>query len=168
MKQLFQFRNLAKRFLLPLIVLAISLATSARPIFPEQPFQSKEVELVKDFNEVEVVGDVTIVLTNNIERKIIFHGDAKDVQQVKTTIKNKKLVIHAHRKKSGSKFTVFLPAASIELLITAGKTEILSSGTIKTQNLEVFLNGPSFVSIRYNGQLKVVPGAGYELDFARK
>jgi hypothetical protein len=168
MKQLFQFRSLAKRSLLPLIVLTISLATSARPFFPEQPFQSKEVELIGDFNEVEVIGDVTIVLTNNIEGKIIFHGDAKDVQQAKTTIKNKKLVIHAHRKKSKSKFTVFLPAASIELLITVGKTEILSSGTITAQNLEVFLNGPSFVSIRHNGKLKVVPAAGYELDFARK
>jgi hypothetical protein len=51
----------------------------------------------------------------------------------------------------------------MRLLIASGKTEILSSGTIKTRDLEIFLNGSSYVSVRYDGKLNIVPGAGFEL-----
>lgn len=163
MKQLFQFCNLRKRFLLPVMALTMSLASSAQAYFPEQVVQSREVELTTAFNEVEVIGDVTIILTNNIERKVVFQGDVKDVEQAKATVKHRKLVIQASRKKSQGKFTVYLPASTIRLLITSGKTEIFSSGTIKTRDMEIFLNGSSFVSVRYDGKLNLVPAAGYEL-----
>ena len=163
MKQLFQIHKLGKRIFLPIVVFTISLATSAQTYSQALLIQSREVELQKAYTEVKVVGDVTIILTDNIEGKVVFRGDPKEVEAAKVTIKNRKLIIDARRKHSINKFTVYLPASTIRLLTTSGKTRILSSGMIKTQDLEILLNGSSFVSIRYDGKLNIVPGAGYEL-----
>ena len=163
MKQLFQFHNLGKRFLLPVVVFTISFAVSAQTYSVAPLIQSRDVEIPKEFNIVEVIGDVTIILTNNLEGKIVFRGDPNEVEAAKVTTKNRKLIIHAHRKRSHNKFTVYLPVSTLRLLSTSGKTEVLSSGTIKTQDLEIFLNGSSFVSVRYDGNLNIVPGTGYEL-----
>ena len=163
MKQLFQFHKLGKRFLLPVVVFIISLAASAQTYSQTSLIQSREVELLKAYTEVEVVGDVTIILTNNLEGKILFRGDPKEVETAKVTIKNRKLIIDAHRKRSLNKFTVYMPVSTIRLLTTSGKTQVLSSGTIKTPGLEISLNGSSFVSVRYDGKLNIVPGAGFEL-----
>ena len=163
MKQLFQFHKLGKRFFLPVVLFTISFAASAQNYSQTPLIQSREVELLKAYTEVEVIGDVTIILTNNLEGKILFRGDPKEVQAAKVTIKNRKLIIDAHRSRNLKKFTVYLPVSTIGLLITSGKSEVLSSGTIKTPGLEIFLNGSSFVSVRYDGKLNVVPGTGYEL-----
>lgn len=168
MKQLFQFCRPGKRFLLPLLAFTISCATSAQPFSQQPVIQSREVELTTPFNEVEVIGDVTIILTNNLEGKLLFHGDPEELRQAKVTIRNRKLFIDANRKRSHHKFTVYLPASKLNLLTTSGKTKILSSGTINTEGLDILLNGSSFVSIHYVGKLNVVPGTGYELDYTKK
>ena len=163
MKQLFQFHKLGKRFFLPVVVFTISLAASAQTYLQAPLIRSREVELLKAYYEVEVIGDVTIILTNNLEGKILFRGDPKEIEAAKATIKNRKLIIDAYRKRSSNKLTVYLPVSTIRLLVTSGKTEVLSSGTIKTRDLEIFLNGSSFVSVRYDGKLNIVPGTGFEL-----
>ena len=163
MKQSFQIHKLGKQFFLPVVLFTISLAASAQNYSQPPLMQTREVELPKTFTEVEVLGDVTIILTHDIEGKIVFRGDPKEVEAAKATIKNRKLIIDAHRKRSHNKFTVYLPVSTIRLLATSGKTEVLSSGTIKTRDLEIFLNGSSFVSVRYDGKLNIVPGTGYEL-----
>lgn len=163
MKQLFQFQKLGKRFFLPVFVFTISLAASAQTYSQAPLIQTREVELLKPYNEVEVVGDVTIILTHNLEAKIVFRGDPKEVAAAKAIIKNRKLIIDANRKRSLNKFIVYLPVSNLSLLITSGKTQIFSSGTIKTPGLEIFLNGSSFVSVRYDGKLNIVPGTGFEL-----
>lgn len=167
MKQLCQFRKPGTRFLLSIIAFIFSLLASAQSYFQKPVTLSRRIELVKAFNEVEVLGDVTIILTNNLEGKVLFHGDPKDVRFAKATIKNKKLIIDANNKRSFSKMTVYLPASGFNSLITSGKTEILSSGTIKVHDLEILLNGSSLVSINYDGKLRVTPGTGYELEYAR-
>lgn len=168
MKQLIQIRRLGKKLFLPLLAFTISWSASAQPYFQQPVIESREVELMKQFNEVEVVGDVTIILTNNLDGKILLQGEAEEIRLAKTFIKNKKLVIDVNRKKSLKKFVVYLPASKLNLLTTTGKTEIRSSGTINTSNLEIYLNGSAFVSVRYVGKLNVVPGAGYELDYTKR
>ncbi|HET6766824.1 MAG TPA: DUF2807 domain-containing protein [Chitinophagaceae bacterium] len=167
MKQLFQSSKLGQRVLLPIIVFTISLVTEAQPYFQNTVTRSREIQLTQPFDEVEVVGDVTIILTNNFEGRVLFLGDINDLQLAKATIKNKKLIIDAGRKKSGSKLTIYLPASGLDLLTTSGKTEILSSGTIKTSHLELLLNGSSLVSVHYDGKLTVTPGTGYELAYTK-
>lgn len=166
MKQLFQILKPGKLFL-PVIAFAISLTTSAQPYFQKQEIQFREIELFKAFNEIEVSGDVTIILTNNLENKIIFRGYTKDLLQARASVKNGKLLVDVNRQRRHEKFTVYLPVSGISSLITSGKTEVRSAGTIKIQDLEILLNGSSLVSINHDGKLKVTPGAGYEIVSAR-
>jgi hypothetical protein len=167
MKQLFKSGKLGKSILLPFIAIAVSIATSAQPYFQKSLVESREIKLIKEFNKIEVAGDVTIILTHNIEGKVFFYGHPEDVQVSKAFIKNGRLVIDANRKKTLNKLTVYLPASNIRSLVTSGKTEIFSSGTIKAQDLEILLNGSSLVSINYDGHLKITPGMGYELTESR-
>ena len=162
MKQLFQFRNLSKRFILPIIALNSFLATTAQP-FLRSGIESKKIDLVEAFNEIEVRGNnMRIILTDNLDGQLVFQGISKDVMAAKATVANGKLIIDASRKKSYTEFKVYMSAANVRSLVTFGKMEILSSGTIKTRDLKLILNGSSLVSINHDGNLRIVPGSGYE------
>ena len=164
MKQVFQFNKMGKQFLLPIILFAATLATTAQPLFQNKNTVSREIPIDKPFDQVEVMGDVTIILTNNFEGRLILHGDIDDLQLAKASVKNRKLIIDAKRKKRDNKLTLYLPVSGLDMLTTSGKTEVISSGTIKTKNLEILLYGSSIVSINYEGKLRVTPGTGYELE----
>ena len=165
MKQLFQIRNLSKRFILPIIALNSFLATTAQP-FLGSTIESKKIDLVETFNEIEVRGnDIKIILTDNLDGQLVFQGNSKDVQVAKATVINGKLIIDASRKKSYAELKVYMSTANARSMVTFGKMEILSSGTIKTRDLKLILNGSSLVSINHDGNLKIVPGSGYEFAY---
>jgi hypothetical protein len=163
MKQLFQIGTRGKLILSAIIAFTISVATSAQPYFENPATVLREVRLTESFDEIKVLGNVTIILTNNLEGSVVFRGNPRDVQHAKATIKNGKLMIDANRASSFTRFTVYVPVSNVNSLITSGQTEIFSSGTIRTQDLEILLNGSSSVSVKYDGKLKVIPGTGYEL-----
>lgn len=167
MKQLFQFRNLGKRFVLPIIALNGFLATTAQP-FLTSTIESKKFDLIETFNEIEVRGnDIKIILTDNLDDQLVFQGNPKDVKAAKATVVNGKLIIDASRKKSYTEFKVYMSTANVRSMVTFGKMEILSSGTIKTRDLKLILNGSSLVSINHDGNLRIVPGSGYEFANTR-
>ena len=167
MKQLFKFRNLCKGFVLPIIALNSFLATTAQP-FLRSGIESRKIDLAETFNEIEVRGnDIKIILTDNLDGQLVFRGSPKDVQDEKATVINGKLIIDASRKKSYTEFKVYMSTANARSLVTFGKMEILSSGTIKTRDLKLILNGSSLVSINHDGNLKIVPGSGYEFANSR-
>jgi hypothetical protein len=90
-------------------------------------------------------------------------GNPKDLNHIKTTLKNRKLLIDAQGKISSSKLTIYIPVINAALLVTNGKTEIFSLGTIKPKDLKIILNGDSRISVNYEGKLKILPGEGYDL-----
>ena len=79
-----------------------------------------------------------------------------DLERVQASVKNERLVIKAEMKKRKSKLTVYIPIGNIASLIINGDTEVYSSGTIKTIDLEILLNGTSLGSVKYLGGLKVL------------
>ena len=123
----------------------------------------KEIDLPETFQEIEIRGDVTLILTNEPTGKLLAKGNPKDLSRIKTTLKNQKLFIDAQKKSSFSKLTIYVPVTNAELLVTNGETEILSLGTIKSKDLEIILNGHSRISVNYTGKLKILPGLGYAL-----
>ena len=113
-------------------------------------------------------GNAVIVLTNNLTNSVVLRGDVNDLEQATAKVRKGKLIIKANKNYNASKFTIYLPAGSIHSLATSGNTEILSSGTIKVSDLEILLAGPSHVSIRHEGNLRITPGMGYEITDGRK
>ena len=155
--------HVSKKVLLPVIAVIISVTTLAQSSFKRPVVETKQIDLTESFNQIEVRGNVTIILRNDLERRLVFSGNPNDMKMVKTSYKNNKLIVDANRKRSYKKFTVYVPVSGIDLLATSGKTEILSSGTINADDLEILLNGSSLVTINYKGKLRIVPGTGYEL-----
>lgn len=162
MKQLLKSYQNGK-FLLTLIALAIAATTSAQQFFDDPVTQVKKIDIAEAFNKIEVRGNAVIVLTNNLTNSVVLRGDVNDLQEATARVKKGKLVINVARSYSGSKFIIYLPAGSINSLVTSGTTQILSSGTIKVSDLEILLSGSSHVSIRHEGNLRITPAAGYEL-----
>ena len=167
MKQLLKFYQNGK-FLFVLIALAITATTSAQQFFGDPVTQIKKIGLVEAFNKIEVRGNAVIVLTNNLTNSVVLRGDADDLEQATARVKKGKLVVNATKNYSGSKFIIYLPAGSINSLVTSGNTQILSSGTIKVSDLEILLSGSSRVSIRHEGNLRITPGTGYEITEGSK
>jgi len=167
MKQLLKFYQNGK-FLLVLIALAMTATTSAQQFFEDPLSKIKKIDIAETFNKIEVQGNVVIVLTNNLTNSVVLRGDADDLEQATARVKKEKLVINATKNYSGSKFIIHLPANNINSLVTSGNTQILSSGTIKVGDLEILLSGSSRVSIRHEGNLRITPGAGYEITEGSK
>jgi len=167
MKQLIKLYQNGK-FVLVLIALVVSATTSAQQFFEDPVSQVKKIDIAEAFNKIEVRGNAVIVLTNNLTNSVVLRGDVNDLQEATARVKKRKLVINVTRSYSGSKFIIYLPAGSINSLVTSGTTQILSSGTIKVSDLEILLSGSSRVSIRHEGNLRITPGAGYELTEGSK
>jgi hypothetical protein len=128
----------------------------------------KEISNGQTVERIEVRGDVSIVLTNALGTNIMLEGNDKDLGTVKTTVKNGTLEINAEKKKTFSKLTVYLTVNDIHSLIVTGNAQISSSG-ISVDNLDIILNGDSFVQVQHQGKLRIIPGAGYEMtDVTRK
>jgi hypothetical protein len=123
----------------------------------------KEINLPEVFQEIEVRGDITLILTNEPVSKLLIKGNPKDLNRIKTTLINRKLLIDAQKRSSFSKLTVYIPVINADLLVTNGETEIFSLGTLKSKDLKIILNGHSRISVNYEGKLKILPGVGYAL-----
>jgi len=152
------------------IVLALPMLMTAKAATGPgivQVVDYKEISNGQAVERIEVRGDVSIVLTNALGTNIMLEGNDKDLGTVKTTVKNGTLEINAEKKKTFSKLTVYLTVNDIHSLIVTGNAQISSSG-ISVDNLDIILNGDSFVEIHYQGKLRIIPGDGYELaDAAR-
>ena len=166
MKQLIQIHKSRKLFL-ALTVLVTTITTSAQQFFEDPVVKIKKIDLTEPFNKIEVRGNAVIVLTNNLTNSVVLRGDVNDLEQATARVKKGNLIINATNYHA-SKFIIFLPAGSINSLVTSGNTEILSSGTIKVNDLEILLSGSSHVSIRHEGNLRITPATGYEITDGRK
>jgi hypothetical protein len=131
--------------------------------FSPKPNDYKEVNIMESFHQVEVRGDVMVILTNGPADKLWLNGNMADLDRVQTSVKNERLIVNADMKRRKSKVTLSIPVATVASLIINGDIEVYSSGTIKTNDLEILLNGTSLVSVKYLGGLKVLAGESCEL-----
>jgi hypothetical protein len=152
-----------KKLLMAVFSIVIFMASHAQ-IFPvgQSAIAQQEINNSLAFENVEITGEVTVVLTNSQSRSIMLQGTSKDISVVKTTEKDRTVEINAERKKTASRLIVYLPVAKMHSLRVTGK-RIFSSGDIKVDDLEIILNGNAMVKVYCYGNLKVKPAEGYEL-----
>jgi len=127
-----------------------------------QAIDYKQLSNGQAIERIEIRGDVSIVLSNTLGTNVLLEGNNKDIDVVKTTLKDGALEINAERKKSLSKLTVYVPVNDIHLLVVTGNARISSSG-VSVDNLDIVLNGDSFVEVHHEGKLRVMAGDGFEL-----
>lgn len=156
--------SLLRNAFLPACILLVATATGQ--VQSVLPADNKEMIISEKYQQVQVHGEVTIVLTNDPAGQLQFEGDARDIASVSTSVKKGKLVILADKKVTFSTLVVRVPVTGIMSLVVNGNAEIFSAGRIKIQKLEIMLNGAAFLAITYEGKLKVFPGIGYEVTDA--
>ena len=153
-----------KKLLLPALAMVTFIISHAQ-VYPAGQLTSayKEITVSQEFENVEITGDVTVVLTNALSSNIVLRGTGKDINTVKTIEKERSLEINAEKKKTGSRLIVYLPVINMHSLRVTGNGQIFSSGDIRVDDLEIILNGNSLVKVYCYGNLKVTPAEGYEL-----
>jgi hypothetical protein len=160
-------RGLQKLLVVDFVLIMFVTAKAAVGPGIVQVVDYKEISNGQAIERIEVRGDVSIVLTNALGTNIMLEGNNKDLATVKTTVKNGTLEINAEKKKTFSKLTVYVTVNDIHSLIVTGNAQISSSG-ISVDNLDIILNGDSFVQVHHQGKLRIIPGVGYEVADARR
>jgi hypothetical protein len=112
---------------------------------------------------VEINGDVVLILTNEKNSDIVLEGDSNDIDAVTMTENDNKLQINATRAKAASKLVAYVPALKMHSLKITGDSRVFSSGEIVVDDLQITLKGNSTVRVYHYGKLTVKPAQGYEL-----
>jgi hypothetical protein len=123
----------------------------------------KEINNSRALENVEISGDVVLILTNEKNSDIVLQGDKNDIDAVIMTEKDSKLQINATRSRAVSKLAVYIPASNMHSLKITGDSRVFSSGEIVVDDLQITLKGNSTVRVYHYGTLTVKPAQGYEL-----
>jgi hypothetical protein len=154
-----------QRFFLSLSAAGIFMTSHAQS-HPTNPVTvtHKHVNSSRAFENVEITGDIIVVLTNARNSDITMRGNDKDIAVLTAVENENSLQINAERKKTMAKLVVYLPAASMHLLKINGEARVFSSGDIVVDDLQITVNGDSIVKVSYLGKLTVTPADGYEMS----
>ncbi len=160
------FINTSKPLIIKLIFPALLLLFSFMPKGKEKSdpqFIKKEIVTNTSFQNVYIIGNVSVILTSEPAGTVVIEGNENDVNNTKYKNKNSELTIDAGKKKRFSKITIYLSANTLKQMLINGDGNVASMGTIKTDNLQIWLNGNIDVDININGKVSVDSGDGYEL-----
>jgi len=160
-----KIRGFYQKLLMSAFVLSIFMSVHAQ-FHANNPvaIAYKEMNSSQAFENVEVTGDVIVVLTNAQNNDIKMKGNSRDIEMVTMMETDNKLEINAERKKTVSKLIVYLPVSKMHSLKISGDTKVFSSGDIVVDDLEIKVEGDSMVKVYYHGKLTVTPAEGYELS----
>lgn len=120
-----------RKIFLHMLALIVSAAAFSQSQPCNAPAERKEVVIQDYFVEVEVKGEITVILTTAPAGELMVEGNVLDVATVKTSVKKGRLIIEADKKKCNSKLTVFLSVTNVDTLIINRESEIFSFGKIK-------------------------------------
>ncbi len=161
------FRNIRRPLIIKLILPASLLLFSFMPKGREKSDPQvikKELITNKHFQNVYIIGNISVILTSEPAGTVVIEGNKNDVDNTKYKNKNSELTIYAGKKKRFGKITIYLSAGTLKQMLINGDGNVASIGTVKTDNLQIWLNGNIDVDININGKVSVDSGDGYELS----
>lgn len=142
-----------------MFVTTLSMASHA-------PFIRKKIVLPEKIQEVEINGDVSIILTNDAPGSVYVDGMPAYTELVTVTTKKGKLTVSDGNKSRFFKTTIYIPAADVHSITVNGNTTISSEEIIDTDKLLITLNGISVVKVSSSkkGKINVKAAGEFELD----
>ncbi|MBC7902520.1 MAG: DUF2807 domain-containing protein [Gemmatimonadaceae bacterium] len=139
-----------------------SRAETSSPV-PENT-TSREIAFVTSFNQVEVWGNVTIVLVEDSCQNLLVTGATREVNRLSARVRKNRLTINASYTDNNEVMTVYVSASMLKLLVINGNATIRTEGAIKSENLKIVLNGASDLKITSFGKVAVTAGEGITLE----
>ncbi|MBC7901945.1 MAG: DUF2807 domain-containing protein [Gemmatimonadaceae bacterium] len=125
---------------------------------------SREIAFTTSFNQVEVWGNVKIILVEDSCQNLVVTGSARELNRLSTSVKKNRLTINASSADNNCSMTLYVPASMLKLLVINGNASIRTEGAIKSDNLTVVLNGDSDLRITSIGKVAVTAGEGITLE----
>ncbi|WP_153800550.1 GIN domain-containing protein [Foetidibacter luteolus] len=126
--------------------------------------KAKKINLEKAFSNVELFGNVTVILTNDGDNSFCVEADPKDAERIKADVANGKLRIDARRTNKDTPATIYLPAVQLESLQVNGNSFITSKGKLNNSDLQILLNGVSKVRVASNAKINIKALDGFEME----
>ena len=129
----------------------------------EEPQLSRTLILNEVCLQVEVWGDVEIVLSPENTDRIILQGTKQDVSSIQTNLKNGKLYVRAEKVNFAKTTRIIVPAAMLRFIRVNGKGLVTSVKPLNNPRLKVELNGEASVLLHSAGSVVVEAAEGYDL-----
>lgn len=156
-------RPLTFNMALPVLLLLFSFKPGAdTPTLKLQDIR-KEVKIESPFQSIRIDGNISVVLSNAPTGKIIIIGKEKDVNRIRYSVVNNKLIIDAQRKNSFADLTVYLSATTLQSIQVNGDVNLSSNDILNVDGLRISLNGSSSVKVRTTGKLSFDTPYEYDL-----
>lgn len=156
-------RLLISMGLLSVFSFILSLSSFANKSTDKSPVFRKTIMLGGICQQMEIWGNIEIILSPELSDRIIVEGSAEDINTIKVNLKKGDLAVHAKWMKQIGKTKIFVPAAMLRFMQVDGNSEISSAGFLNVPRLKVVLNGETSVKIQSAGEVNVETGDGYYL-----
>jgi len=141
----------------------VSLTALAKKIGDKNPVYSKTIVVGDIFQQLEVWGNIEIVLTPDLSDSIIVEGSTVDINLVGIKLKKGTLSVRGKWISPTSTTKLIIPAAMLNTIKVYGNAVISSAGELAMPELRVYLDGEARVKIRSRGHVNVEASDGYYL-----
>lgn len=145
------------------LFLSGAINATALPFSNEEPQLSRTLILNEACLQLEVWGDVEIVLSSENSDRIILQGTKQDVNNIQTNLKNGKLYIRAEKVNFAKSTKVIVPAAMLRFIRINGNGLVTSVKKLSNPRLKVELNGEANILLHSAGSVIVEAAEGYDL-----
>ena len=117
------------------------------------PVIRKELKVENAFQGIRIEGDISVMLTNDPAGTIIIEGKERELNKIRPVVENNILIIDGNRKNFFAKVTIYLSAVTLRTIQLNGDANISSTDFIKSDHLNISLNGNINVKVKTMGQL---------------
>lgn len=154
---------LINKLIFPSLLLLFSFRFAEGTKEPKSPVIQKELRFENPFQSVRIDGDISMKLTNDPAGTLLVEGSEQTLNNIKYRVKNNELTIDAHKKNRFDKLTIYLSVATLKSMLVNGDGDISSAEIIKSDNLQIWLNGITTVKVTTTGKINVDASDAYEL-----
>jgi hypothetical protein len=128
---------------------------------------TREVKLNAGFTKIIVDGDADLVLIEEGSMTATIEDEAADVNSTRITIQNGVLKVQVTRNRN-KRPVIKLPVHHLQTLEVNGDGDIRSVSSLKSENLNVLINGACKIALRVMGNVSVDVSDGFEYEYIRK
>ncbi|MFT3682795.1 MAG: DUF2807 domain-containing protein [Ferruginibacter sp.] len=125
---------------------------------------TNKVSYQSSFNKIVVQDGIELRLTESSEKSMQFSGSDADVKKVDWKIQGNTLYIKSKKGSLKAKVTIELSVNQLKALHVLGNSDIISAGELKSNNLEVYVDGGGVIALQSRGSIYIEQASGTELD----
>ena len=158
-KKQLNLKQMKQKFFLSLLAIAFT-ALSAAAADP-----GRLILTVGNVEHLNIQGNFDVVLVQGAPDDNIILMDQNASDKLNVRLSNKKLVIAAQEHSSKTqKFTVYVYVNNLKAITVEGDGQVKTEGSLKSDKIEVFIDGEAKVHLKTNGQIEAYSLSDSEIN----